>query len=165
MDTEETIEIIGWHGGWGCFDKVDSHFLGSGEGSSQGRGFYFAEHRAGGEYFARYFSHRKNSGYLYKVKLTIDKGSFWENADNQPFKAKNGGRVNFYDYHKMIRSLGASVAAYFLLKKGVKAFNLWETDKPPHGYTFVVLDHSTIETIESYKYIYDPYLCYWDRIK
>lgn len=158
------MEIIGWHGGWGNFVSVDENYLGSGEGDSQGWGFYLSENRVGGEYFARYLQFREKKGYLHKVRFELQENEYWEYADKNKIKLSNGELYSYSMYFDLRQKLGDRAAAKYLSGNGVKAFMLWETDKPPHGYTYVVLQPNIVQVLESYKYVHHAIQCHWEQI-
>lgn len=158
------MEVIGWHGGWGNFSTVDEDYIGTGEGASQGWGFYLSENRDGGEYFARYLHFREKKGFLHKVRFELQDDEYWEYEDKSEKKLQNGEIFSYSKYSDLRLNLGDKSAAQYLRSNGIKAFMLWETDKPPHGYTYVVLKPDIVQVLESYEYIQDPMQCYWEKI-
>ncbi|MCC5854096.1 MAG: hypothetical protein JJU10_00250 [Idiomarina sp.] len=158
------MEIIAWHGGWGKFSAVDEKYHGSGEGDSQGWGFYAAENRVGGEYFARYMHCRNDKVYLHKIRFEIQEHEFWKNADKTGKKLSTGEIFSYSKYFDLRQKIGDEMAAKYLRSNGVKAFMLWETDKPPHGYTYVILQPEIVQVVESYEYIFDVKQSYWKKI-
>lgn len=158
------MEIIGWHGGWGDFTFIDEKYIGTGENNAQGWGFYLAENRVGGEYFAKYLHFKRGTGFLYKVKLHISKDEYWENADHTGRLLENGKNLDYLYYRTIREEQGNQKAAAYLKNNGIKVFSLWETDKPKHGLTYIVLEMSCAQILEKYEYIYDPKQSYWNKI-
>lgn len=116
--------IEGWHGGWGNFQAIDATHLGSGEGDSQGWGFYLSENRQGGEFFAKYSYFSNGSGFLHHVRLVIQKHELFD-ADLE--------LIRYAEYKKRISEIGKKPAADELLSNGFKVIKLWEGDNEHHG--------------------------------
>lgn len=155
--------INGWHGGWGNFLAVDENHLGTGEGAGQGWGFYVAEQREGGEYYARYLHFRQGIGFLHKVSFELSEHELWDIRSDA--RLANGDIITYSDYVDMKnQSLGREPAARFLRANGIKAFKVEEGNKPGHGYTYVVLDTRIVRVTETYAFRSTPTRDIWDKI-
>ena len=164
-----------WHGGRAHFENFSYDAIGSGEGAALGYGFYFSEHREGGEFFARYMNFQQHSGFLYRVLL-----SFKENEllnldialDEHSQAVRDKIKVLFASqseepilgsaYINLRLKLGNRQAALALLQTGIKVLRSDEGTKPGHGYTYLVLDREFIKIVDVYRFVESD--CSWPRI-
>lgn len=146
------MEIFGWHGGWGDFLQIDSRQLGTGEGHSQGLGFYCAENRSGGEYFARHAYRTRPTAFLHKVHISIPIQRLWIDPSKNDVLIPNSANYSQADYLSDQRTLGMKIAAMRLKSFGVQSIMMYESDQPSHGWTCIVLDPSTVSVIKSFEY-------------
>lgn len=144
-----TLEIIGWHGGWGNFKSVQSEHLGTGEGNAMGRGFYFSEFQEGAIYYAKFQLRgtERKIGYVHKVRLSIMQHELWD-IDNESTASNERDVIKYKD--KLSKQLDQE-AANELLASGTKAIKTYEGNQPSHGLTYIVFDPACISILESYE--------------
>jgi len=159
-----------WHGGRAYFTEFSENEIGSGEGDSLGWGFYFAEHRKGGEYFAEYLNFRNGAGYLYEAELELAEEEILH-LDVPVLRMNQHTKLRIsnifpeiessFDAHAIYQALrnklGDKPAADELRKAGILAIVTYEGTKPSHGQTFLILEKSRIKIIETFKFSKNPY--------
>lgn len=168
---QKTLEV--WHGGGSYFTHFEEDAIGSGEGDSMGWGFYFAENRAGGEYFARYMHTRKN-GFLYRADLVIaddeiiDLDSSFRDSPTEircrisrVFRSCEWEDGLHAAYWILRKELGDEGASKYLRNEGVMALRSHEGTNYDHGVTHLVLDNSRIIIREAFKLEIQPYDSKW----
>ncbi len=145
--------ITGWHGGWGRFTVVDPRQLGTGENDALGWGFYFAEHKAGGEKYARYAKFVHGTSYLHRVCVKVPRPCIWQDPEKQSWVAPDGSEISWEQYRWMRLSLGTDVAAAILRRQGVRVIAMAsEADTSCHGCTYVALNVNAVRVTESYEW-------------
>jgi len=159
-----------WHGGRAYFSEFSEKAIRSGEGDALGWGFYFAENRKGGEYFAEYLNFRDGAGYLYEVLLELPEDRILpldapyskinphvRSRISQVFRGKEM-RFGFHSAYRSLREeLGDKNAAAALKDVGILALTASEDTKPGHGMTYLVLDRSRIVVTRIFKFSKAPY--------
>lgn len=166
----------GWHGGHSYFEMFNYDAIGSGEGCALGYGFYFSEHRKGGEYFSEYMNFRNGAGFLYRALLHFTESELLNldaslSQHSQVIKTKLQSLFGSKPDEPMLHSaysllrqkLGDKETTKALLRVGIKAIKSDEGTKPSHGVTFLVLDNAIIKIQEVYRHVPNPYS--WERIK
>ena len=161
-----------WHGGRAYFAEFSEDAIRSGEGDSLGWGFYFAECRKGGEYFAKYANFSNGAGYLYDAELALPDdrvlplASSYLDVDphvlSRISKVFLGSEMSL-GLHSAYRSLrdelgdkGASIA---LRDVGILALTAYEDKRTVHGITYLVFDKACIEVKRIFKFSNNSYDC------
>ncbi len=159
-----------WHGGRAYFGEFSEDAIRSGEGDSLGWGFYFAENRKGGEYFAKYANFRDGAGYLYEAQLELPDdrvlplGSSYCQLDahlrSRVSRVFSGSEMSlgFHSAYRILRDeLGDKVASVTLRGVGIRALTAYEDTDPGHGITYLVIDKTCIALTRIFKFSNDPY--------
>jgi hypothetical protein len=163
-----------WHGGHSYFSQFQEHAIGSGEGEAMGWGYYFAENRPGGEYFARYMYEKHKKGFLYRANIlfTEDEILDLDSSFRQitPAMQCRVSRVfrscevkqGFHNAYKMLRDeIGNEAASKYLLGEGIMVLRSYEETKPGHGFTYVALDNSRIVIRDAFELEILPFETNW----
>lgn len=158
------VEVEGWHGGWGSFNRVNETHLGSGEGAAQGWGFYLSEFREGGQWYARYLHFREKQGFLHRVSFSVAAHEFWDMERSDKIMLSDGAYFTTDDYYAFRRDLGDKNAAACLRDIGIKAFRVNENNNPNHGLTCVVVDPRIVNVAESFEYLPERADSQWRRL-
>ena len=164
------MHLTVWHGGRAYFGEFREDAIRSGEGDSLGSGFYFAEHRKGGEYFAERAKFTDGAGYLYEAHLEFPDDrvrpldSSYSKVNSHLLirisRVLRGSEMSFgfgSAYNVLRDELGDKAASVTLKDVGILALTAHERTNPMHGITFLVLDKACISIKRVFKFSNDPY--------
>ena len=114
-----------------------------------GYGLYFAEHRAGGAYFAKYLKQESCETYLYEVEINVLESEVVD-LDKMP---DDEVRIRTGMTYAQLRSAhaGASIVP-ILHQHGIHMLSCYEGTKPNHGLSYLCVSPSRIEIVQILKY-------------
>ncbi len=106
-------------------------------------------------------------GFTHKVQFELEDNELWVDASTKGFSANNGKYFTYSDYYDLRSRQGDREAARYLQTIGVKALALpRESDKiVAHGTTYVIIDLSIVQVVESYQLDVRKGRKLWERIR